>query len=134
MKSLAPSPGLGVLPVAPLVGAWIEIHFCHLLTFLFLSLPSWERGLKLHCKEGSTPSLSSLPSWERGLKYPCQAQTDLCLPSLPSWERGLKYDRINVCLISGLVAPLVGAWIEIREINQERVHYPSLPSWERGLK
>ena len=32
------------------------------------------------------------------------------------------------------VAPLVGAWIEIREIKQERAHYPSLPSWERGLK
>ena len=91
MKSLAPSPGLGVLPVAPLVGAWIEIHFCHLLTFLFLSLPSWERGLKLHCKEGSTPSLSSLPSWERGLKS----------------------QRVGMTLPCGLVAPLVGAWIEI---------------------
>ena len=25
------------------------------------------------------------------------------------------------------VAPLVGAWIEIREIKQERVHYPVAP-------
>ena len=34
--------------VAPLVGAWIEIHTHHpLFTTLCVSLPSWERGLKL---------------------------------------------------------------------------------------
>ena len=29
--------------------------------------------------------------------------------------------------VMGAVAPLVGAWIEIREIKQERVHYPVAP-------
>ena len=34
-----------------------------------------------------------------------------------------------------VVAPLVGAWIEISEsIDLTRSRYWSLPSWERGLK
>ena len=32
--------------VAPLVGAWIEIKNSSLVNIMFLSLPSWERGLK----------------------------------------------------------------------------------------
>ena len=35
------------------------------------------------------------------------------LLSLLSWERGLKFDAIAVGIVSGMVAPLVGAWIEI---------------------
>ena len=36
---------------------------------ILLSLPSWERGLKLrNCINGFKVSMS-LPSWERGLKY-----------------------------------------------------------------
>ena len=33
--------------------------------------------------------------------------------SLPSWERGLKYLFADSVLWPGVVAPLVGAWIEI---------------------
>ena len=33
-----------------------------------------------------------------------------------------------------LVAPRVGAWIEITEINQWNFLVTSLPAWERGLK
>ena len=32
------------------------------------------------------------------------------------------------------VAPLVGAWIEIKNTNEKEEKTPSLPSWERGLK
>ena len=32
--------------VAPLVGAWIEIHINTAFQVYMLSLPSWERGLK----------------------------------------------------------------------------------------
>ena len=39
---------LEVSVVAPLVGAWIEITECDIKLPHFLSLPSWERGLKLH--------------------------------------------------------------------------------------
>ena len=35
---------------------------------ILLSLPSWERGLKLHGKCLKIISNQSLPSWERGLK------------------------------------------------------------------
>ena len=35
------------IAVAPLVGAWIEIILRSKITFSPLSLPSWERGLKL---------------------------------------------------------------------------------------
>ena len=76
--------------------------------------------------------------------------------SLPSWERGLKYKFVNLKSYKPLVAPFVGAWIEIAgedgsiqvyvvapfvgawiEINKtaelEKLS-KSLPSWERGLK
>ena len=33
--------------------------------------------------------------------------------SLPSWERGLKYDMKSRSNVRNLVAPLVGAWIEM---------------------
>ena len=33
-----------------------------------------------------------------------------------------------------MVAPLVGAWIEIRTENRNPGENMSLPSWERGLK
>ena len=33
-----------------------------------------------------------------------------------------------------LVAPLVGAWIEIPPVHRYQASHPSLPSWERGLK
>ena len=37
-------------------------------------------------------------------------------PSLPSWERGLKLDKLEQMDLDTLVAPLVGAWIEIGSI------------------
>ena len=56
------------------------------------------------------------------------------IPSLPSWERGLK----SVCSVpsksTAMVAPLVGAWIEIDRTTVEKPEKTSLPSWERGLK
>ena len=61
--------------------------FCAIL----LSLLSWERGLKYEKHEISLASSKSLLSWERGLKLLTIMRNSLCL----------------------LVAPLVGAWIEI---------------------
>ena len=59
------------------------------------SLPSWERGLKLHPDHRKDDMPSSLPSWERGLK--CVLRT-----------------TENVC---GTVAPFVGVWIEMKICN-----------------
>ena len=33
-----------------------------------------------------------------------------------------------------MVAPLVGAWIEIDRVSEIATSFVSLPSWERGLK
>ena len=57
------------------------------------------------------------------------------MSSLPLWERGLK--SIYEVLVTSLdsVAPLVGAWIEIRAVALLVTYtLPSLPLWERGLK
>ena len=76
--------------------------------------------------------------------------------SLLSWERGLKFDRAKLLIRTNVVAPLVGAWIEISkpltyctrasvaplvgawiEIVLSAALYllsTSLLSWERGLK
>ena len=56
------------------------------------------------------------------------------LLSLLSWERGLKSTLI-VTKKRDRVAPLVGAWIEIRSLGQKELYVDlSLLSWERGLK
>ena len=65
----------------------------------------------------------SLPSWERGLKLIALPHSALLLSSLPSWERGLKlYDR-KYGFVCQWVAPLVGAWIETCEIHGDAQQY-----------
>ena len=57
------------------------------------------------------------------------------LLSLPLWERGLKLIYHASAVMSTLVAPLVGAWIEIQLPRPWFIGLnPSLPLWERGLK
>ena len=58
--------------------------------------------------------LLSLLSWERGLKYlKLLDLMKLQKLSLLSWERGLKYIWLKCRQHPTIVAPLVGAWIEI---------------------
>ena len=54
--------------VAPLVGAWIETDQKEVSYLHAVSLPSWERGLKLLIYLVFQADHASLPSWERGLK------------------------------------------------------------------
>ena len=56
------------LLVAPLAGAWIEIDICKHYVYIFVSLPSRERGLKYFRALCHSLLLQSLPSRERGLK------------------------------------------------------------------
>ena len=58
-------------------------------------------------------SILSLPSWERGLKLEEDPTMYSIEESLPSWERGLKYDGELDGADEISVAPLVGAWTEI---------------------
>ena len=79
--------------VAPLVGAWIEILESIEAKIDDLSLPSWERGLKLTTKNGDD------------YKY-------TVAPLVGAWiEIWSGLDGIG----SQTVAPLVGAWIEIKQ-------------------
>ena len=85
--------------------------FCAIL----LSLLSWERGLKY----GNRRCISynrSLLSWERGLKSKDYNYTNELMSSLLSWERGLKYYAYVAVKWTKVVAPLVGAWIEISSL------------------
>ena len=54
--------------------------------------------------------------------------------SLPSRERGLKCVMIRKPEWAASVAPLAGAWIEIRYDPDDLLAFLSLPSRERGLK
>ena len=86
--------------------------------------------------ESAASNKASLPSWERGLKYhsglPRQYSTAAYVaPLVGAWIE-IKY-FVTVAFIR-LVAPLVGAWIEILGSNAGAMGIRSLPSWERGLK
>ena len=82
----------GLVYVAPLAGAWIEIVFIKPYRYwMTVSLPSRERGLKYAVKPNG--------------RYP--------KASLPSRERGLKSVILHIPFGSSFVAPLAGAWIEI---------------------
>ena len=78
---------------------------------------------------------ASLPTWERGLK---SFRRDPCRNvgrSLPTWERGLKFDPHKLVPFETIVAPYMGAWIEIEtERAEQQDEAGSLPTWERGLK
>ena len=54
--------------------------------------------------------------------------------SLPLWERGLKLRKQHNVDVVSIVAPLVGAWIEILVSFWLQACFLSLPLWERGLK
>ena len=99
------------------------------------SLLSWERGLKSRESLKPLRTRTSLLSWERGLKSMNPLILNQASKSLLSWERGLKSLNQKVCkteicrssrgsvdwncagvvgIAIGVVAPLVGAWIEIK--------------------
>ena len=76
----------------------------------------------------------SLPSWERGLK-----SVPLLLTLRVAIVAPLVGARIEICHCTAYiktqpVAPLVGARIEIALSVRLRLSQMSLPSWERGLK
>ena len=78
-----------------------------------MSLPSWERGLKYYHETDEIDWALSLPSWERGLKFVADFGGRCAGESLPSWERGLKYSCYDTINVIKVVAPFMGAWIEI---------------------
>ena len=75
----------------------------------------------------------SLPSWERGLKsVHIDLRYTIRCTSLPSWERGLKLRNGTENTLNAIVAPLVGAWIEIISAPtafEESVVAPLVGAW-----
>ena len=120
--------------VAPHVGAWIEtIRKSGGYMASVESRPTWARGLKQECRVWRSTSSQSRPTWARGLKLVCVRKRALPRLSRPTWARGLKLGII-VWLLSGCVAPHVGAWIETRGVAAVLLEAMSRPTWARGLK
>ena len=79
------------VPVAPHVGAWIEITICDQAALFPLSLPTWERGLKfptLYLLSSAQDVAPHVGAWIEIYYF----HTSLIkVMSLPPWERGLKW-------------------------------------------
>ena len=102
------------IAVAPLVGAWIEIHKTLLISMADKSLPSWERGLKFCCSHEHDHKAAVAPlvgAWIEIVPSPVSVPGVVVAPLVGAW--------IEIChrirwQCGSDVAPLVGAWIEIK--------------------
>ena len=100
--------------VAPLVGAWIEITSCWHRKPCKESLLSWERGLKLY-PEGRCPTLLWCRSSRGSVDW-----NDIVIKVASCHLRRSSRGSVDWNLIQNeydadeVVAPLVGAWIEMR--------------------
>ena len=83
------------IAVAPFMGAWIETRIEDKISKHFLSLPSWERGLKQFSLSQTDQMVNVAPfmgAWIETIH--CRHHLH-CGTSLPSWERGLKLEDIQ---------------------------------------
>ena len=147
------------VPVAPLVGAWIEINsFASSIRKCNWSHPSWVRGLKCigiitHLKVNLCRTPRGCVDWNLNLIYISLAQCSRTPRGCVDWNLlhityynnlqnvaplvGAWIEIRYICCLSTsfYVAPLVGAWIEIIEDCRTKGQNPlSHPSWVRGLK
>ena len=60
-----------------------------------LSLPSWERGLKLDVATGNSKTAEVAPLVGAWIEITVLRSCRSILPSLPSWERGLKSESFG---------------------------------------
>ena len=99
-----------------------------------MSLLSWERGLKCQTSAWTARHSLSLLSWERGLKSYrsiCDIRRLGVAPLVGAW---IEIRALAMKILEETVAPLVGAWIEITKSRITQLILSSLLSWERGLK
>src|SRR5690625_3651031 len=96
------------------MGAWIEIVKNSVTPVQSSSShPSWVRGLKLNLIKLSLSPQTSHPSWVRGLKsYSLESpsKTLIVAPFMGAWIE-ITFQRHNLAHYN--VAPFMGAWIEI---------------------
>ena len=101
------------IAVAPFVGVWIEMNRIFITSFVLMSLPSWECGLKFCIELSFSKKQRSLPSWECGLKlYPASkhGKTAYVAPFVGVW---IEISKMSAFYQLSAVAPFVGVWIEI---------------------
>ena len=72
----------------------------------------WVRGLKQEPFGDDIADDLSHPMWVRGLKPATSQSPFVSHQSHPMWVRGLKLLLKSLGVLSSLVAPHVGAWIE----------------------
>ena len=65
------------ISVAPLVGAWIEIYEIAKQLEIYVSLPSWERGLKCHVPVWNTGNFLVAPLVGAWIEIYCRRESRL---------------------------------------------------------
>ena len=98
--------------VTPFVGVWIETIFGGLFGKHNTVTPFVGVWIETALKISALRSVTSHPSWVCGLKQGQAALMQGRAASHPSWVCGLKHANSNSRLITILVTPFVGVWIE----------------------
>ena len=102
------------IAVAPLVGAWIEIMIIDMDDDIKYVAPLVGAWIEISVKTKEfICSAASLPSWERGLKLHHEIQRSHCIGVAPLVGAWIEIYSTALKLLMNIVAPLVGAWIEI---------------------
>ena len=116
------------------MGARVEISLQPLQSAAYLSLPSWERGLKFVHNQVTTSDFLVAPLV--GARVEIEQNPVLDMDSSVAPLVGARVEIGTHIPIFGplYVAPLVGARVEINAPVKESSIKASLPSWERGLK
>ena len=99
-----------------------------------VSLPSWERGLKLVVLSRYRVRIRVAPfvgAWIEIMDLSFWSVAFAVAPFVGAW---IEIFAIRGSTFPSKVAPFVGAWIEINVPGSDKRSIASLPSWERGLK
>ena len=78
-----------------------------------MSLPSWERGLKLYQRKKTTAATHVAPlvgAWIEIWIWETDSKRNNVAPLVGAW---IEIHNEHPCSVRSRVAPLVGAWIEI---------------------
>ena len=90
--------------------------------------------IEIACTVILSPSPSSRPSWARGLKSEGLIETVPDWTVAPLMGAWIEMRAIHTDGRNWIVAPLMGAWIEISDNFKLSKSCLSRPSWARGLK
>ena len=87
----------------------------------------WGRGLKSNSTLPTYIVPVSPPVWGRGLKLSGGVTSIVRPRSPPVWGRGLKLVIVNAEGVIEIVAPCVGAWVEIEKLSTSTAAHARRP-------